>query len=1099
MRGFLLLNLLAFGFPICAQNAAIQGSVADSSGAVLVGAQVTITNLETGVAIRSTSNAEGIYSALALNAGRYQIECQAAGFTTKVIQEIRIEVGQTARANFELQPGAVAERVEVSALSVLLNTETTEVGQVIDSKRILEMPLNGRNYLQLAQFTVGVLPGGNLSAGSRARDEGAFSAVGMQIAQNNVLLDGNDNSSRTSGGQLGFEAQAVKPPVDAVSEFKVVTNNLSAEYGYRAGAKVLVSTRSGTNELHGSLYHFLRNEKLDGTNFFANRAGAQKPTYRQNQFGVTLGGPVTIPKLYDGKNRTFYFFSYQGTRIREGQSFTTTVPSRDIIERYDFSQQPTQRQNIYDPLTLSGTGAAAVRQPFAGNRIPVSRIDPVVRNVIALYPVSNIAGRDNLPNNHFFSPSDSDDADQYDMRGDHNFSEKHRMFVRYSLRDQFRNENGLLPLPASGGLGQLVILKGHNIAASLASTLSPTVFNELRFGFSKFDTVLDIPYDANLNPQLGIKNAPFETYPGAAVRGMTRFTPTGFVEVGSRSFWPNFNNLVNTQINNSTVMQLGKHAVKFGAEFRLANQFRDASRFLRGQWAFNGAFTSQFPNVATSRANTGNGMADMLLGWVSGGSYGNNQGENLYSPYYGVFVQDDWKVSRKLTINAGLRYETFFKAFFPGFERQSINRYLLPEINGAEGLQFPSSSRDCGCVNNFKNFAPRLGVAWNLDDKTVIRTGGGIFYGEPNSLNSENANFLTGPPRATEIAIQTNFMSTTHFVQNGFPDFRITDQLQPGVNINVFADRRPNLYAGQWFFDIQRQLPFDTLLTVGYNGTKGTHLIANRNINLPMTPNPTVPVNQRFIRPQFNNVSLQEAMLNSSYQSLTVKAEKRFSKGITFLSSFTWAHNIDQGNENLLDGSPGVVTPYDLRRERSHSTLDRRLAYVFSGVWELPFGPGRQYLQSGFASWIFGGWQIGGIVSLLGGLPITHSVNVNNVNMGGAVRGDVVRNPNLPADERSIDRWFDTMFAVPAVAGTTGNAGRNLIWGPGRRNLDVMVARTFLMPFEGHFLQFRFESFNFTNTANFAPPNTGVGTPNAGLINNAEDPRRIQFALKYVF
>ncbi len=1082
-----------------AQNAAIQGTVTDSSGAVVAGGQVTVTNLETNVALRAVSNGEGIYTFPLLSTGRYKIDCQAPGFTSRVLPEIRLEVGQTARANFELTPGAVAESIQVSASAVLLNTETTDVGQVIDSKRILEMPLNGRNYLQLAQFTVGVLPGGGIGAGSRARDEGAFAAVGMQIAQNNVLLDGNDNSSRTSGGQLGFEAQAVKPPVDAVAEFKVVTNNMSAEYGYRAGAKVLVSTKSGTNEIHGSAYEFLRNDALDGTNFFANRAGSTKPSYKQNQFGVTLGGPVFIPKLYNGRNRTFFFFSYQGTRIREGQSFTSSVPSRDIIDNFDFSQQPAVRRNIYDPLTLSGTGAAAQRQPFAGNRIPLSRVDPVVRNVIALYPASNIAGLDNAPNNYFFSPSDSDDADQYDIRGDHNFSDRHRFFARYSLRDQFRNENGTLPLPASGGQGQLVILKGHNIAAGLASTLGPTVFNELRFGYSKFDTVLDIPYDENLNTGLGILNAPFESIPTAPQRGMTRFTPTGFAEVGSRSFWPNFNNLANLQIANSTVMQRGRHSIKFGAEFRLPNQFRDASRFLRGQFSFNGAFTSQFPNVGSSRGSTGNGLADMLLGWVSGGSYGNNQGEDLKSPYYGVFVQDDWKISRRVTLNFGIRYETFFKATFPNFQQQSINRYLLPEINGAEGLQFPQSASDCGCNNDLNNFAPRMGIAWNIDDNTVIRAGGGIFYGEPNSLNTENANFLTGPPRATELAIQTNFQTTTQFVRNGFPDFSVTDTLQPNVNINVFADRRPNLYAGQWFFDIQRQLPFDTLFTIGYNGTAGTNLVATRNINLPMTPNPTVPANQRFIRPQFNQVNLQENGLNSSYQSLTLKAEKRFSKGLTFLSSFTWSHNIDHGNENLLDGSPGAVTPYNLSRERSHSTLDRRLAYVFSGVWEVPVGKGRRYLQSGPGAWILGGWQLGGIVSLYTGLPVTHSINVNNVNLGGAVRGDYVRDPNLPSSERTIDRWFDTGFVVPAALGTSGNAGRNLIWGPGRRNLDVTVARTFLMPFEGHYLQFRFESFNFTNTPAFGPPAAGVGTPTAGLITSADDPRRIQFALKYVF
>lgn len=1092
----LFLSLCAW--PVLAQTSGIQGTVRDSSGAVIVGAQITVTNIDTGIAIKAQSNDQGLYVVPLLNAGRYSIECSASGFAPKTLSELKLEVGQIARLVFDLSPGSVAESIQVSASAVLLNTETTDVGQVIDSKRILEMPLNGRNYLQLAQFTVGVLPGG-MAAGSRARGEGAFAAVGMQIAQNNVLLDGNDNSSRTSGGPLGFEAQAVKPPVDAVAEFKVVTNNMSAEYGYRAGAKVLVTTMSGGNEFHGSAYEFLRNERLDGTNFFANRAGAKKPTYRQNQFGGTFGGPVLIPKLYNGKNRTFFFFSYQGTRIRTGRSFVSSVPSRDIVTNFDFSQQPAVRRNIFDPATLSGTGATAARLPFPGNRIPASRIDPVSKRVIDLYPVSNIAGRDNLPDNYFYSPSDSDDAEQIDTRVDHNFTERHRWFARYSRRDQFRYENGPLPFPATGGLGQTVDLKGNNVASTLSSTLTSSLFNEFRFGYSGFDTAFDIPFTENLNTQLGIRNAPFETIEGAPKRGWTRFTPTGFSEIGARSFWPNVNNLANFMFTDSLLWQKGRHAIKIGGEYRMLNVFRNASRFLRGQWAFAGQFTSQQPNNGTSRGNSGNGLADMALGWISGGSYGNNQGENINSPYYGFFVQDDWKISSKLTVNFGIRYETFFKGTFPDASRQSIGRYLLPEINGAEGIVFPKGSSDCGCQNDLNNWAPRLGIAWNVTPKTVIRVGGGVFYGEPNSISTENANFRSGPPRSTEIALQTNFETTPFFVQQGFPAFAITDTLQRNVDVNVFPQRRSNLYAGQWFFDIQRQLPFDTLLTVGYNGTKGTNLHVIRNVNQPLTPSATVQSNQRLIRPQFAAVNLHENSMNSSYQSLTVKAEKRFTRGFTFLNSFTWSHNIDYNNEDLLDGGQGAVTPYNLRLERGNSTLDRRLAYVASGVWEIPIGKGRKYLTSGPAEWILGGWQIGGLLSFYSGLPVPHTINVNNQNLGGSVRGDWVRNPNLPSSDRTIDRWFDTGFVVPSAPGVVSNAGRNLIYGPGRRNLDVTVARTFRLPFEGHLLQFRFESFNFTNTPNFGPPAAGVGTPTAGRITTAEDPRRIQFALKYNF
>ncbi|MBM3787948.1 MAG: hypothetical protein FJW30_26670 [Acidobacteria bacterium] len=1087
---------LALGGVVFAQTSGVQGIVSDSSKAVIAGATVTITNTATQVGRTAATNSDGFYIIPLLDSGVYRIEASSSGFAPQKLNQLRLETNQTARLDFELKPGSVAESIEVTASAVLLNSETSEVGQVIDSKRILEMPLNGRNYLQLALFTAGVTPGGNLAAGSRARTEGSFAAVGMQIAQNNVLLDGNDNSSRTSGGQLGFESQAVKPPVDALSEFKVVTNNMSAEYGYRAGAKVLVSTRAGSNEFHGSIYEFLRNEKLDGANFFANRSGARKPTYRQNQFGATFGGPAI-------KNKTFFFGSFQGTRIRTGRSFISGVPSRDLIQRYSFGNQPAIRRNVFDPLSLSGEGAAATRLQFPGNVIPASRIDTVVAKIIPLYPASNIAGRDDLPDNYFFSPSDSDDANQMDFRGDHNISDAHRFMARWSQRNQDRFENGTLPLPASGGQGQVIVLRGKNLASSLTSTLGARMFNDLRFGWTQFNTVLDIPYETWDNANFGIRNAPADYLnDGNKNNGFTRFSPGGFAEVGSRSFWPNFNNLNSYLLNNGTVVQMGKHSVKFGGEFRHTNQFRNASRFRRGQFAFDGRFTSQNPNVATSRANSGNGFADMLLGWASGGNYGTNQGEDIDNKYWGIFVQDDWKVARNLTLNIGIRYEIIYKATFVNPDKQGVARYLLEGVNVAtraeEKVTFPVAG-DCACKNDKNNYAPRLGVAWSINPKTVIRGGGGFFYGEPNSLNSENANFTPGAPRATEIGIQNNFERTSVFAQTGFPTLTFGTTIPRGASIEVFPDLRQNLLAYQWFFDVQRTLPLDMLLTIGYNGTKGTFLAFGQNVNLPSTPNPTVAVAQRLRRPEFNGINVGQTGLNSSYNALTIKAEKRFSKGFTFLSAFTWSHNIDYNNENLLDGSPGVVTPYDLRRERAHSTLDRRLSYNLSSVYELPFGKGKGRLERGVGNWLVGGWQLGAILALYSGLPVTHSINVNNQNLGGASRGDYVRNPNLPYSERTIDRWFDlTAFAVNAP-GTIGNAGRNLIWGPGNKNLDLMLSRQFVMPWENHTLQFRAEAFNATNTANFGPPATGIGTPTAGRITSAADPRRIQFALKYSF
>jgi hypothetical protein len=633
--------------------------------------------------------------------------------------------------------------------------------------------------------------------------------------------------------------------------------------------------------------------------------------------------------------------------------------------------------------------------------------------------------------------------------------------------------------------------------------LSERIFNDLRFGWTQFNTVLDIPYETYDNATYGIKNAPADYLnDGNKNNGFTRFTPTGYAEVGSRSFWPNFNNINTYLLNNGTVVQMGRHSIKFGGEYRHTNQFRNASRFRRGQFAFNGAFTSQQPNVATSRANSGNGFADMLLGWASGGSYGTNQGEDIDNKYWGIYIQDDWKVTRNLTINAGLRYEIFYKATFVNPDKQGVARYLLEGVNvptrADERVTFPTEG-SCGCRNDYNNIAPRLGIAWSLNPKTVIRSGGGFFYGEPNSLNSDNANYVPGAPRATEIGIQSTFEQANVFVQQGFPTLTFGTTIPRGASIDVFPDLRQNLLAYQWFFDVQRTLPLDVLLTVGYNGTKGSFLAFGQNINLPFGPNPTVPIAQRYLRPEFQNISVAQTGTNSSYNSLAVKLEKRFARGLTFLSAFTWSHNIDYNNENLLDGSPGVVTPYDLRRERGNSTLDRRLSYNLSSVYELPFGKGKGRLEAGPGNWLLGGWQIGAILALYSGLPVTHSINVNNQNMGGAVRGDYVRNPNLPSGQRTIDQWFDLGAFTTNVPGTIGNAGRNLIYAPGTQNIDLILSRSFRMPWEGHALQFRTEAFNAMNHANFGPPATGIGTPAAGRITTAAEPRRIQFALKYIF
>ncbi|HEY2930845.1 MAG TPA: carboxypeptidase regulatory-like domain-containing protein [Acidobacteriota bacterium] len=1092
----LMLLLCLIALPVRAQvtgAASIQGVITDNTGAVIPDAEVEARNLDSGVTLKTVTNSAGLYRVTGLVPGRYSIRVTAAGFDRTETPEVRLEVGQTARLDYGLTVGGVSQTIEVTASAALLNSETTEVGQVIDGKRIVEMPLNGRNYLQLAQMTAGVLP----SANSRTSGEGGFLAFGQHTYQNNVLLDGADNSSRASGGPLGFEAQAVKPPVDAVSEFKVLTNNTSAEFGYSSGAKVLVTTKAGANQFHGSAYEFLRNDVFDATNFFANRAGAVKPSFKQNQYGGTIGGPII-------KNKSFFFFSYQGTRLRIGRTSISTVPSRDIKERGDFSRQPDQRRNVFDPATVTGTGAAAARQQFPGNIISPNRWDPVAAALVKLYPDPNISGREHLTENYFFSPTAKDDANQYDSRVDYNFSEKHRFYGRYSYRKQDKVDPGPLPLPADGGLWTTTVLPGHNAAANLTSTFGTSKINEARFGITHFPTRFDIPYTENINSKFGIKNAPGDKFNDGLDHGYSRMSPNGYAEIGSRSFWPNFNLLDNVTGADSFSWQISRHTLKFGTEYRRVKVFREAHRFRRGNFVFNGVYTSQRPNDAASRANTGNGLADFLLGYVSAGTWGRPQGEEIVAPYYSAFVHDDWKITSNLTLNVGLRWEATLGAFFPNPDRQTVARYILPEFYGParEGIEFPKSDHDCGCRPDYNNFAPRLGLAWKLAEDTVIRAGFGVYYAQPDGFDSQFSNYFTGPPRANELTFVVDRINPVARLSAGFPDLPVGTMIPNNSSIDVTSISRVTPYSQQWFLDVQRTLPSDIILTVGYAGSGTRHLATTRNINAPSTPDPVVPAaNRRRLRANFNAITVRESSMGSNYNSMTAKAERRFTRGFTLLSSFTWSHNIDFAGELLNNGEQ--IAPwrdhYNPGLERSSSNQDRRLAFVTSYVWELPFGKGKAWMQSGPGAWVLGGWQTGGILSLLAGRPLDHTINVDLQNNAGRVRGNWAGKPNLPKGGRTIDRWFNTTFAVPTAPGQVGNAGRNLIVGPGVKNFDFLLARNFPLAWEGHQLQFRFESFNFTNTPSFGNPNTALGTVNAGKITAADDPRRIQFALKYVF
>lgn len=1080
----LALLAIASGSALFGQNSTIQGIVKDGTDALILGASVTITNIETGLRREVVTNETGFYSVPTLPVGRYKLAATMKGFSTAEVEEVKVDVAQVARVDFTLTPGTVTESIRVEATAALLDSETATVGQVIDNKRIVELPLNGRNYLELARLTAGTAP----ARGSRPAEEGVFSAGGHHGYQVQVNIDGVDNSATYSGGPIGFEAQAVKPSVDAVGEFRVVTNNLSAEYGNRMGGHVFVNIKSGTNQFHGSAFEFLRNSALDGTNFFANRNGSAKPAYKQNQFGGTVGGPIR-------KDKTFFFASYEGTRTRLGRSFVSTVPVTEVREGNFNRIRP-----IYDPATTVGTAASFTRQQFPNNTIPRNRWDPLFPKLLALYPLPTDNSK--IANNFFYSPTESNDVDVFDLKGDHNLNDSNRISVRYSKRARDRFEPGPLPMPADGGLATTTIIRTNSIAASWNSTLSASMANELRFGFTDFPTRFDIPYDEPLYDEYGIKGIPKTTFSTSNDHGLSRFTPAGYAELGSRSFWPNVNNMKTYQFNETLYHNIGKHSIRYGGEFRRENVFRNAARFSRGQFAFNREFTANPAN----RGATGDGMAEFMLGLASGGTIGNENTENLWAKTFAGFIQDDWKITPRLTLNLGVRYDIFFAPTAPdslvsSFELDFANtgaNARLPQIR-------PKDGGDCLCDNDLNNFAPRVGLAWRATQKTVLRAGAGIIYARADALQTQWARFQNQSPDFIEIGFGTiDRINPRLTLSGGFPEVTLPAAEIPGPNsVGIDAPNRylPTQYSQQWFFDIQRELPFDTLITLGYNGNGTRKMLAGLNYSIPydIAPSP-VPIANRRLWPFYNSVNRVEPLGSLSYNGMIVKVEKRFSKGFTFLSSYTWSHAIDNSDEAGNGASTGALKPWDRSLNRGNALTDVRHNYILSTTWELPVGRKRAFLGdiNRFADMLIGGWQISGIFSRTSGLPFTVTTSGGITNAGGADRPNRLRDGALPASERSIDRWFDVgAFAVQPQY-TYGNSGRNILTGPSLTNLDLSIGKMFSVT-ERVRLQFRGEAFNATNTPYFGLPGANITGAGVGQITSAGEPRRVQFGLKLLF
>ena len=1105
----LILTLVLFALPrfAAAQAASgeISGSVFDPSGSVVPGVSVTLTNRNTNAVRTAVTNEAGLYFLPAIPPGLYDLKIEIPGFRSLERREIQVQVGVSSRIDFTLQIGELANVLEVRGGAPVLQTETTSVGTVIENKRIVELPLNGRNYLQLASLIPGATTNGPSSSQGKQRMGGqrnsfALNVAGQRIHYNHYSLDGIENTD------LNFNSYMLLPSIDALQEFKVESGLFDAEYG-RAIAQINVSTKSGTNELHGTLFEFLRNSSLDAKNYF-DRSDLSIPPFKRNQYGITVGGPIVIPKLVNGKDKFFFLTNWEGLRERKALTNTISVPL-PAERNGDFSANPNL---IYDPATrvFDAAGNLIVAPtPFQGNVIPQNRMDPISREILNFFPLPQTSARSN---NFVNNEGRRIDADQLTARVDFVQSSQTSWFFRYS----YSTELGYDPFPVPD-MGINTDTKVHQGVLSNVKVFGPTKVNELKFGLMRLENSHISPRanTENVVEELGI-NIPSDN---PLYWGVPNINIQNIANLGEESDAPFINYDTTIQLLDNFSWTRGKHTLKFGGEVRRVRYNQIGGVVTRGRFGFDNRYTSNPLLPAASRG--GVGMADFLLG-----HFNRAEGQvgapiaNFRSNYFALYFQDNWKVTPKLSMNWGLRWENdqpfndkydaivnidfrWDHSIVPTYVRAGTGDpyegdpafILSPSIQYVRDGRFGNRAYR----NDLNDFAPRLGIAYMVTPKTVIRTGFGIYYvrdiGNATFDIVRNAPFTIrrDEPAAT---LRPNLSYQQPFQQTGAPTF---------ILINQFEE--PSSYVNQWSFGVQQELTSDMSLEVNYFGSSGVHL---RRLTTYNNPEPSDAPNVNLVRPfpQFGGFQNMNAPSHSSYHALQARLQQRFAYGFTLLSSFAYSKSIDNGSGiRTTDGDS--LTPsnnYNLELERGPSTFDFRRRWTNSWLYELPVGRGKRFLKDGgVANVILGGWQFGGILTLQDGFPLTAYCSSGAIqNGGGSCYPDATGiSPTLESSEQSRTRFFDTAAFVDRLPGGPrfryGNSARSTITGPGIINFDASINKKFDIT-ESKFVEFRAEFFNLPNHPIWNPPGTTLGSPNYGVITSTKiDSRQLQFALKLVF
>jgi hypothetical protein len=1064
----------------------------DPAGASVAGARITLVNEATRFTRIVESGPSGQYVATSVPTGDYTITAEMQGFQKLVRSGAKLTAADTLTVDLRLQVGSVQETVEVRETPPLLQAQTAAVSSLVSNQQMIEMPLNGRTFTALLKLSPGAYTGssGNLSTSQYAMRGDANISVNGSSAQNNTyLIDGMVNRN------LWLSTLIMVPTVDSIQEVRMMTSNYSAEYGASAGAITIVQTKSGSNSLHGSLYEFLRNNVLDANTFFNNRLGAPRPGFKRNEFGGAVGGPIR-------KDRTFFFADYQGIRLRQPRTVISTLPTLSQRQNVLAGNFAGFGPTIFDPLAVSGNQRTA----FPANQIPASRLDPAALRVTGLLPdPTNSASTRNF----VFNPVISQRTDQFDVRLDHNLGAADRVFFKYSYDDTLLLTPGNVPV-GGAGLGNIpgspflasdgtdtgteTPLKNWSATFNYVKVIGANIVNEVRLGAVRWNQYISpIGNPFNTATAIGIPGININDKSG----GLPGMNVTGYRSLGDSSTYPENSQTVSFQYEDILTLVKNNHTWKFGGQY-VSHRFNGFSAFpTRGTFDFNGQFTRQIGSTGAATA-----LADWALGAVSGTNRNVLEG-TFGMRFYNLnaFVDDTWRVSQRLTLNYGVRYELLTPPYevYDRWANFNLDTARL-EIAGRNG-----ASRRLRNIDG-NNLAPRLGLTYMLtsDRKTVLRAGFGSSFveaGQGGGQLYKNLPFFYSNVLATDQNAPPPRRLSQGLDAPVRPDINNPIQLSSG-NPNAWDYSLKSTNTMQWSLGVQREIRPDLLLDVSYVGTRTLGLIGNVNINQSFPGPGAQPQRRPFfaVNPNVTNIAYRTNFGAAKYHSLQTRVERRMTRGLAITLAYTWSHYLANGG-NINGG--GNAPPQDARCYRCEwgsMPEDRRHIAVVNHVWEVPFGKGRQFLTTGPASWLVGGWNLNGIWSMSTGEHFTPTLAaaVSNSAGGGGDRPNRLTDGNLPKDQRSIDRWFDLSAFVAPPQFTFGNAGRGILTGPGNFNVDAGIHRQFLLR-EGWKLTFRWEMFNAFNRANFANPNAAIGNPQAGQISATAPARIQQAALKFTF